>query len=181
MFDTLEENVTVRAYAEMADGTIEYGQKIYTVNMYEIARNLYKNQKMSTSKGHQFLYDNVLNLVTMHYNRQSIAKAMMKVLNVTSTSSQYYDVLNKVYKDMNDFVYCQKAYKGKYQEREEFVPISLSEQEQSDLVSVLNQKRGTKYTNLNDWIYYETEKVGAYKGYYRKVQYEWNNGIYIRK
>lgn len=181
MFDTLEENVTVRAYAEMADGTIEYGQKIYTVNMYEIAENLYKNQKMSTSKGHQFLYDNVLNLVTMHYNRQSIAKAMMKVLNVTSTSSQYYDVLNKVYKDMNDFVYCQKAYKGKYQEREAFVPISLSEQELSDLVNVLNQKRGTKYTNLNDWIYYETEKVGAYKGYYRKVQYEWNNGIYIRK
>ena len=106
---------------------------------------------------------------------------MMKVLNVTSTNSEYYDVLNKVYKDMNDFVYCQKLYKGKYQEREAFVPISLSKQELSDLVSALNQKRGTNYDSLNDWIYNETEKVGTYQGYYRKVQYEWNNGIYIRK
>ena len=72
MFYTLQENITVRAYAKMADGTYEYGNSIYTVNMYEIADYLYKNQKMSTLKGHNFLYNNVLNLVTINNNRLDI-------------------------------------------------------------------------------------------------------------
>ena len=181
MFDTLEEKVTVRAYAEMADGTIEYGNNIYTVDMYEIAKHLYSNQKMSTLKGHRFLYDNVLNLVDMQHNRAGIAKAMMKTLNVTSTSSKYYNLLNTVYRDMNDFIYCQNSYKGKYSQREEFYSENLTEEQNKELLDALNNARGTTYTDLNQWIYNEVEKIGNYKGYYRKVQYEWNGGIYIRK
>ena len=181
MFDTLEEKVTVRAYAEMADGKIEYGNNIYTVDMYEIAKHLYSNQKMSTLKGHKFLYDNVLNLVDMQHNRAGIAKAMMKTLNVTSTSSKYYNLLNTVYRDMNDFIYCQNSYKGKYSQREEFYSENLKEEQNKELLDALNNARGTTYTDLNQWIYNEVEKIGNYKGYYRKVQYEWNGGIYIRK
>ena len=81
---------------------------------------------------------------------------------------------------MNDYVYCQKAYKGKYQEREEFVPASLTEDELKDLLAALNQKTGTSYTDINDWIYNETEKQGDYNGYYKKVQYAWDNGIYSK-
>lgn len=180
MFYTLQENITVRAYAEMADGSIEYGNNIYTVNMYEIADYLYKNQRMSTIKGHNFLYNNVLNLVTINDNRLSILQSMMSVLGVTSKDNPYYSVLNNLYKDMNDYVYCQKAYKGKYQEREEFVPASLTKDELEKLLAGLNQKTGTSYTDINDWIYNETEKQGNYKGYYKKVQYEWDNGIYSK-
>lgn len=180
MFYTLQENITVRAYAEMADGSIEYGDNIYTVNMYEIADYLYKNQRMSTIKGHNFLYNNVLNLVTINNNRLSILKSMMSVLGVTSKDNPYYSVLNNLYKDMNDYVYCQKAYKGKYQEREEFVPASLTKDELKTLLAGLNQKTGTSYTDINDWIYNETEKQGNYKGYYKKVQYAWDNGIYSK-
>lgn len=180
MFYTLQENITVRAYAEMADGSIEYGDNIYTVNMYEIADYLYKNQRMSTIKGHNFLYNNVLNLVTINDNRLSILKSMMSVLDVKSKDNPYYSVLNNLYKDMNDYVYCQKAYKGKYQEREEFVPASLTKDELKNLLEGLNQKTGTSYTDINDWIYNETEKRGNYKGYYKKVQYAWDNGIYSK-
>lgn len=180
MFYTLQENITVRAYALMADGSIEYGDNIYTVNMYEIADSLYKNQKMSTLKGHNFLYNNVLNLVTINNNRLDILKSMMKALNVTSTSNPYYATLNKLYKDMNNYVYCQQEYKGKYQEREEFVPATLTSQEQKDLLSALNNKTGTSYSDINDWIYNQTEKQGKYNGYYKKVQYAWDNGIYVK-
>ena len=180
MFYTLQENITVRAYALMADGSIEYGDNIYTVNMYEIADSLYKNQKMSTLKGHNFLYNNVLNLVTINNNRLDILKSMMRALNVTSTSNQYYAILNKLYKDMNNYVYCQQEYKGKYQEREEFVPATLTSQEQKDLLSALNNKTGTSYSDINDWIYNQTEKQGKYNGYYKKVQYAWDNGIYVK-
>lgn len=180
MFYTLQENITVRAYAQMADGSIEYGDNIYTVNMYEIADYLYKNQRMSTIKGHNFLYNNVLNLVTINNNRLSILQSMMSVLGVTSKDNPYYSVLNNLYKDMNDYVYCQKAYKGKYQEREEFVPASLTEDELKRLLVGLNQKTGTSYTDINDWIYNETEKQGNYKGYYKKVQYAWDKGIYSK-
>ena len=180
MFYTLQENITVRAYALMADGSIEYGDNIYTVNMYEIADYLYKNQKMSTLKGHNFLYNNVLNLVTINNNRLDILKSMMSALNVTSTSNPYYATLNKLYKDMNNYVYCQQEYKGKYQEREEFVPATLTSQEQKDLLSALNDKTGTSYSDINDWIYNQTEKQGKYNGYYKKVQYAWDNGIYVK-
>ena len=165
----------------MADGKIEYGNNIYTVDMYEIAKHLYSNQKMSTLKGHRFLYDNVLNLVDMQHNRAGIAKAMMKTLNVTSTGSKYYNLLNAVYRDMNDFIYCQNSYKGEYSQREEFYSKNLTEEQNKELLDALNNARGTTYTDLNQWIYNEVEKIGNYKGYYRKVQYEWNGGIYIRK
>ena len=180
MFYTLQENITVRAYAKMADGTYEYGNNIYTVNMYEIADYLYKNQKMSTLKGHNFLYNNVLNLVTINNNKLDILKSMMKALDVTSTSNQYYNILNKLYKDMNNYVYCQQEYKGKYQEREEFVPKTLTSEEQKKLLSALNGKTGTSYSDINDWIYNQTEKQGNYNGYYKKVQYAWDNGIYVK-
>ncbi|MFR3834956.1 MAG: discoidin domain-containing protein [Eubacterium sp.] len=180
MFYTLQENITVRAYAKMADGTYEYGNNIYTVNMYEIADYLYKNQRMSTLKGHNFLYNNVLNLVTINNNKLDILKSMMKALDVTSTSNQYYNILNKLYKDMNNYVYCQQEYKGKYQEREEFVPKTLTSEEQKKLLSALNDKTGTSYSDINDWIYNQTEKQGKYKGYYKKVQYAWDNGIYVK-
>lgn len=178
MFYTLQENITVRAYAKMADGTYEYGNNIYTVNMYEIADYLYKNQRMSTLKGHNFLYNNVLNLVTINNNKLDILKSMMKALDVRSTSNQYYNILNKLYKDMNDYVYCQQKYK--YQEREEFVPKTLTSEEQKKLLSALNGKTGTSYSDINDWIYNQTEKQGKYNGYYKKVQYAWDNGIYVK-
>lgn len=178
MFYTLQENITVRAYAKMADGTYEYGNNIYTVNMYEIADYLYKNQRMSTLKGHNFLYNNVLNLVTINNNKLDILKSMMKALDVRNTSNPYYAILNKLYKDMNDYVYCQQKYK--YQEREEFVPKTLTSEEQEKLLSALNDKTRTSYSDINDWIYNQTEKQGKYNGYYKKVQYAWDNGIYVK-
>jgi len=69
---------------------------------------------------------------------------------------------------------------GKYQEREEFVPKTLTSEEQKKLLSALNGKTGTSYSDINDWIYNQTEKQGNYNGYYKKVQYAWDNGIYVK-
>ena len=54
----MEQNWAFRAYAvlDMGDGTekVVYGKNIYTTNMYDIAQNLYKNQKMGTKESHDY-------------------------------------------------------------------------------------------------------------------------------
>ena len=48
------------------------------------------------------------------------------------------------------------------------------------MLSALNDKTRTSYSDINDWIYNQTEKQGKYNGYYKKVQYAWDNGIYVK-
>jgi len=49
----------VRAYAKLADGTYVYSD-VETYSLYSIADVLYQNSSMSTSAGHNYLYNNIL-------------------------------------------------------------------------------------------------------------------------
>lgn len=205
MYGMLTQNLTYRAYA-VVEGTVdnydyqengnyykyEYGNDIYTINMYEIARNLYENQKMSTQTAHNYLYNNVLNIVNMDKNRLNIANAMMVKLNIKSKDHNY-NLVNACYKSMYDYVHCLGGYK--YSQRESSVPNKDFAMKKyntdgstgnynKELLEKLNTASGTNYDTLSQWIYYEVEKTEVnkspgkyYTGYYRMSQYSWNNGI----
>ena len=182
VYEALEEKLTFRAFAILDDGNggeiVEYGNNIFTVNMYEIADNLYQNQKISTKEGHEFLYDNILNVVTIKNNRLGICQSMLKALNVTSASDENYALANGTYKDMLNYVYCQKGYTYHSESGSSghgaFEPINI---DASKLLTNLNAASGTAYSTVFDWIYSETGKYG-YNGFYKKVPYAWDNGIY---
>lgn len=181
-YASLEQNWAFRAYAvlDMGDGTekVVYGKNIYTTNMYDIAQNLYKNQKMGTKESHDFLYDNVLNIVDMYNNMGQIANAMFKAMGVTSTSDSRYETVTKMTQDLHN--YCKCLWGISYDTRGKF----RSSQVEDELLKLLNgvKNNDKKYDSVYDWIYNETSKYGKkngtkYKGCYRLVDYSWDNSI----
>lgn len=206
MYGMITQDIVYRAYA-IVEGTpddydyidngvyckYEYGNDIYTINMFEIAQNLYENQKMSSLSQHNFLYNNILNVVTMDQNRLAIAQAMMVKLNITSYGHDY-DLVNACYKNMYDYIHCVNNYK--YSERGTDVPNmdfkfknynkdgATADEFYTELLNKLNTATNTEYDNLSEWIYEEVEKTpqkGAedtnYSGFYRQASYDWNSGI----
>ncbi|MBE5959015.1 MAG: glycoside hydrolase family 16 protein [Lachnospiraceae bacterium] len=61
-----QENMTMRAYAKLKDGTYIYSEPC-TTTMYEIADYLYSNRKMSTQAAYQYLYNEILKSVNPEY------------------------------------------------------------------------------------------------------------------
>ena len=181
-YASLEQNWAFRAYAvlDMGDGTekVVYGKNIYTTNMYDIAQNLYKNQKMGTKESHDYLYDNVLNIVDMYNNMGQIANAMFKAMGVTSTSDSRYETVTKMTQDLHN--YCKCLWGISYDTRGKF----RSSQVEDELLKLLNgvKNNDKNYDSVYDWIYNETSKYGKkngtkYKGCYRLVDYSWDNSI----
>lgn len=182
MYHTIEQNYAVRAYAVLDDGTPEgkvvYGHNVYKTNMYEIAQNLYESQKMGTKDAHDFLYNNILNLVDLNNHRTQIANAMFKALEIRTSSDSRYKTINTMTKDIYDYAKCQNGYT--YKDREQF---RCSEVE-DELLQLLNGVSGNEktYTSVYDWIYTEVPKYGKkdgtkYQGCYRVVEYGWDNTI----
>lgn len=177
-----------RAYAviQYDDGHKEYvyGTKIYKVSLYEIAENLYQNRKMGTLEGHQFLYTNVLNLVTMNKHRTDICLAMMLALKVQNLNDPNYIMTNKVNYDITNYVYCKNGYSYLERKYMEFTPKGLTEDEQNTLLNKLNDASKTSEKSLFDWIYHQTSNYSyggtIYQGFYKIVPYEWDdaNNIY---
>lgn len=70
--DNVEESLTneyyVRAFAQLADGRIIYS-KIYKSSIYSAADSLYKNQKMSNNTAHEYLFNEILKVVTPDYSQ----------------------------------------------------------------------------------------------------------------
>lgn len=181
-YASLEQNWAFRAYAvlDMGDGTekVVYGKNIYTTNMYDIAQNLYENQKMGTKESHDYLYDNVLNIVDMYNNMGQIANAMFKAMGVTSTSDSRYETVTKMTQDLHN--YCKCLWGISYDTRGKF----RSSQVEDELLKLLNgvKNNDKNYDSVYDWIYNETSKYGKkngtkYKGCYRLVDYSWDNNI----
>ena len=181
-YASLEQKWAFRAYAvlDMGDGTekVVYGKNIYTTNMYDIAQNLYKNQKMGTKESHDYLYDNVLNIVDMYNNMGQIANAMFKAMGVTSTSDSRYETVTKMTQDLHN--YCKCLWGISYDTRGKF----RSSQVEDELLKLLNgvKNNDKNYASVYDWIYNETSKYGKkngtkYKGCYRLVDYSWDNSI----
>lgn len=62
-FDT---RICVRAYAKLSDGSYIYSDCSHTT-VYNVADYLYKNLRMNSIQAHNYLYDNILKLVTPDY------------------------------------------------------------------------------------------------------------------
>lgn len=188
-YSWLESKMAFRAYAviEYDDGHKEYvyGTKIYKVSLYEIAENLYQNRKMGTLEGHQFLYTNVLNLVTMNKHRTDICLAMMKALDVKSLEDRNYIMANQVNYDINNYVYCKNGYSYLERKYMELTPKGLTEEEQNTLLNNLNAASNTSEKSLFDWIYHQTSNYGyggtTYQGFYKIVPYEWDDDTNIHE
>lgn len=180
-FDSLQDKIYFRAYSVLSNGEIVYGKNIYKVSLYDIAQNLYENRKMLTNKSHDFLYNNILNIVSISNNYKSIGTAMLKAMNITSSKDENYELVNKCYKDLYYYTRCAFGYE--YLTRGNFESISLTNDEKTKLLKGLNQYSTTSYGSINDWIYNQVENISnskgqKYKGYYKKVDFNWDNTIY---
>lgn len=174
-FNSLQTNMAFRAYAILDNDEVVYGEKVYAVNMYEIAKNLYENRKMGTLAGHNYLYNNILNVVTMNKNRVEITKSVRDALGVTSPSSPNYQIVSNFNKDVNDYVYCQNGYL--YSERDT-VPFTTKRTDAGKLLELLNKAQTANYDSIFAWIETETPIRRNGKGFYKRVPYEWDNSIY---
>ena len=186
-YSALTTKYSYRAYAKLDNGEVVYGHKVYSVNTYEVAENLYNNSKMPNLQAHNFLYDNILNLVDLGNNRKYISYAMMRALNVKYTSDPNYTLINTVYQDIYDYVRCfDEAYT--YQDRKPFACKSSEVEEK--LLKNLNAASRTKYgegfvdyTSLIDWIENETGNYGqasipSYPGCYKRTDFGWGSNIF---
>ena len=186
-FENLEKKYSFRAYAKLSNGEIRYGEHIYTVSNYEIAQNLYENQKMPNLEAHNFLYNEILNVVAMNHNYNQIGNAMNKAL-----KSQYGNGLDQAtYQGYiqtfgKDLVYYSKCINGyKYETRKsgDFTSVKLGKDKQAALLSALNNAQEANYETVYDWIKNETGKYGKtvngvnqpYEGFYQEVEYGWDN------
>lgn len=176
LLDMLDKEYTLRAYAVTEDGDIVYGNKVESTSIYKIAEVLYNGNLMSRKSAHDFLYDNVLNIVDIKNNRLQIASAMLNALNVTTTSDEKYVLINNMYKDLYRYITLTGAYKvDRYYERGTFVcktPTKNKDTEKA-LLELLNTVTtdGKVYTTVADWIENETENYGNYKGFYKRVEF----------
>lgn len=179
MYHTLEQNYAFRAYAVLNDGTVVYGHNVYTTNMYEIAQNLYDNQKMGSEEAHNFLYKNILNLIDMDKNAQQIANAMFKAMGVKDYADNRYKLVSEMTNDIYNYARCRDGYS--YKDREQFKCKKIEEELLGYLNTAQTEKGLQTYSSVYDWIYNETsnysKKGVPYKGCYRLVDYGWDNTI----
>ncbi|MBE5958781.1 MAG: hypothetical protein E7254_07970 [Lachnospiraceae bacterium] len=61
-----EENISVRAYAKLDDGTYEYSD-VGNYTIFNVANRLYTEKQMPTKEGHDYLYNNILGYVNPQY------------------------------------------------------------------------------------------------------------------
>lgn len=192
-------NYKIKAYAVTENGTVIYEEAtesndpVKEASVYKIAETLYQNSSMTTIEDHEFLYDNVLNIVNMYRNYdktsasyQAISKFMLKALNVRSTASLDYKYVNTAYQDMYSYIHIARNYEvDSYSKRGKFVSKTeidgvMNETLLLERLNTVKTKSETDYTSVADWIYSEmgTEEEGYQnKGFYKKV--EWvapNNG-----
>lgn len=179
MYHTLEQNYAFRAYAVLDDGTVVYGHNVYTTNMYEIAQNLYDNQKMGSEEAHNFLYKNILNLIDMDKNAQQIANAMFKAMGVKDYADNRYKLVSEMTNDIYNYARCRDGYS--YIGREQFKCKKVEDELLGYLNTAQTEKGLQTYDSVYDWIYNETsnysKKGVPYKGCYRLVDYGWDNTI----
>lgn len=99
----MEAEYVVRPYV-IDNGTYKYGEA-YVVSVYNIAKQLYDNQMMSNETAHNYLYNNVLNVVTINNNKIAAVKALFTALDVTSSADDLYNGCGKVVFDtLTDYV-----------------------------------------------------------------------------
>ena len=66
--NALNAKYSVRAYVRLEDGSYVYSD-ISDYSIYKVSDELYKNNLMNNKLGHEFLYNNVLTVVTPDYEK----------------------------------------------------------------------------------------------------------------
>lgn len=177
--DGLVQDYKVRAYAITESGKIIYDDKaedgyskpvIPTVSIYRIAEHLYKNSLMPTKEGHEFIYENVLNIISIKNNYKKIGSQAMSKLGITSKKDPNYKYVNTLYKDLYYYAHLAKNYAyGNYTQRGKFKSTTKINGVENEtlLLKVINDKFNTNYTAVIDWLY---DAIPS-NGLYRKVAY----------
>ncbi|MCR5836585.1 MAG: hypothetical protein K6G88_08760 [Lachnospiraceae bacterium] len=88
----------IRPYAVLSNETVVYGE-ITTVSPFAIAKTLYDEKMMSNQADHEFLYNNVLNVVTVANDKLAIATAAKDVSDAATGNAVYkaLGVYNRTY------------------------------------------------------------------------------------
>lgn len=176
-YDFLTWNWKLRAYAVTYDGDVILSRNIETTRIYDIAKVLYDNQMTSGNAAHEFLYDNVLNVVSMAENGSKIANSMLKALNIRSAQTLEYALANNMYQDMYRYTRFQKPYNDAvYYDRGTFTSRTATSyggsvyNTEECLLELLNHEVSDAYGTLSEWIYGESGKLG-FENFYPKVAY----------
>lgn len=180
--DFLDTEYALKAYAITETGEVIYDKNedpqqrnnVRNTSVYEIAEFLYNNSLMSSESGHKFLYNHVLNIVSIKYNRMNIGTAVMNYLGVTSKDDPNYTLANTLYKDLHYYIWLQPPYKyGKYTDRETF--RTLTDGNEEKLLNALNTQAKANgeydydhYRSVAQWI---TENVTGGSGFYVEATY----------
>ena len=178
----LTQNYKVRAYAISENGQVIYDTTtedgynkpvVPTVSVYSMAEYLYNNCKMPNEAAHDYLYDNVLNIVSITNNYINITKQMLKALGITSKNDENYKYVNAMYRDLYYYAHLAKNYAYKsYMDRGKFTSKTQFDNVDNEtiLLKILNDKLNpdTPYTSVADWI---TRNVTE-NGFYQVKKYE---------
>ena len=178
----LTQEYKVRAYAISENGTVIYDTTeengyekpvVPTVSIYKMAEYLYNNSMMPNEAAHDYLYDNVLNIVSITNNYINITKQMLKALGITSKNDENYKYVNAMYRDLYYYVHLAKNYAYKsYMDRGKFTSKTQFDNVDNEtiLLKILNDKLNpdTPYTSVADWI---TRNVTE-NGFYQVKKYE---------
>ncbi len=178
----LTQEYKVRAYAISENGTVIYDTTeengyekpvVPTVSIYKMAEYLYNNSMMPNEAAHDYLYDNVLNIVSITNNYINITKQMLKALGITSKNDENYKYVNAMYRDLYYYAHLAKNYAYKsYMDRGKFTSKTQFDNVDNEtiLLKILNDKLNpdTPYTSVADWI---TRNVTE-NGFYQVKKYE---------
>lgn len=174
--EELTETYKVRAYAVDEDGRYLYGDTISKTSVYDIAKVLYDNNSMLSEAAHNFLYENVLNIVSINQNYSKIGTAMLKELGVR-TKDDDYNLVNNAYKDLYYYTELKKEYKmDSYASRGAFVCRTQTKltdgttvDTEEKLLKRLNATKNTSYSSVAEWI---QENVATENGFYKVNPYD---------
>ena len=108
--DQYETTYTFRSYLQFEAGgktyTV-YPKDVYSTSMYDIAEDLYRYKKMPSEEAHNFLYDNILNIVSMKHNYGKINLAMKEALYWGDEyNADNAEIADNIAKDMYYYALC---------------------------------------------------------------------------
>lgn len=160
----------MKAYAITEDGKIMYEKPdetaIKETSIEQIAENLYTNCRMPNEASHNYLYDNVLNVIAISENRANIANEILKALKITSKADERYNYVNAMYRDMYYYTYLSGEYEyPSYIDRKQFTSKTLFDGVENEtlLLKVLNDAaEDVTYSSVTDWIEQNVHTNGLY-------------------
>ena len=162
--DQYETTYTFRSYLQFEAGgktyTV-YPKDVYSTSMYDIAEDLYRYKKMPSEAAHNFLYDNILNIVAMKHNYGKIGNALKDNLWYGwQDSEENYAIADRISRDIYYYAMCSDP---KYKEGDDY----------DDMIY--------KYSDISEGVYDPTEK-GGFSGtdIYTGTQYKYTHDHYFR-